>query len=109
MWCSKKVLQRPAEAIFKLIQTVNQATHDRGHILDWVLHISDDHLVQFTTVSHTIASDHTCLISHLNVTLPPSQPAYVLDCNSCTINRTALKENLVTSLSLTLHTLAPRT
>ena len=50
-------------------------------------------------LSHTIASDHTCLISHLNVTLPPSQPAYVLDCNSCTINRTALKEDLVTCLS----------
>ena len=29
-----------------LTQAVSQPTHNKGHILDWLLHTSDDHLVQ---------------------------------------------------------------
>ena len=84
---------------FNLPQAVNQANHDRGHIPDWLLHISNDHLVQSTTVSRTITFDHPYVITHLDATRPPSQPAYVTARNIHAIDRPALKSALVTRLS----------
>ena len=56
---------------FSLTQTVSRPTHDKGHILDWLLHTSDDHLVQSTSLSHSIASDYACVICYLNIAVPP--------------------------------------
>ena len=63
---------------FNLTQAVSQPTHNKGHILDWLLHTSDDHLAQSTSVSHSIASDNACVICHLNIAVPPSRPTYVM-------------------------------
>ena len=79
---------------FNLTQAVSQPTHDKGHILDWLLHTSDDHLVQSTSVSHSIASDHACVICHLNIATPPSRPTYVMTRNIRAIDRAALKADL---------------
>ena len=84
---------------FNLTQAVRQPTHDKGHILDWLLHTSDDHLVQSTSVSHSIASDHACVICHLNIATPPSQPTYVMTRNIRVIDRAALKADLTARLS----------
>ena len=45
---------------FNLTQSVFQATHDKGHILDWLVHRSDDSIVRSTSVTSAIASDHLC-------------------------------------------------
>ena len=84
---------------FNLTQAVSQPTHDKGHILDWLLHTSDDHLVQSTSVSHSIASDHACVICHLNIAVPPSRPTYVMTRNIRAVDRAALKANSAARLS----------
>ena len=84
---------------FNLTQAVSQPTHDKGHILDWLLHTSDDHLVLSTSVSHSIASDHACVIGHLNIAVPPSRPTYVMTRNIRAIDRAALTADLATRLS----------
>ena len=84
---------------FNLTQAVSQPTHDKGHILDWLLHTSDDHLVQSTSVSYSIASDHACIICHLNIAVPSSRPTYVMTRNIRAINRAALKADLAARLS----------
>ena len=84
---------------FNLTQAVSQPTHDKGHILDWLLHTSDDHLVQSNSVSHSIASDHACVICHLNIAVPPSRPTYVMTRNIRAIDRAALKADLAARLS----------
>ena len=63
---------------FSLTQAVSQPTHDKGHILDWLLHTSDNHLVQSTSVSHCIASDHACVICHLNIAVRSSSFPFLL-------------------------------
>ena len=83
---------------FNLTQAVSQPTHDKRHIF-WLLHTSDDHLVQSTSVSHSIASEHACVICHLNIAVPPSLPTYIMTRNIRAIDRAALKADLATRLS----------
>ena len=84
---------------FNLTQAVSQPTHDKGHILDWLLHTSDDHLAQSTSVSHSVASHHACVICHLNSAVPPSRPTYVITRNIRAIDRAALTADMATRLS----------
>ena len=84
---------------FNLTQAVSQPTHDKGHTLDWLLHTSDDHLVQSTPVSNTIASDHACVICHHNIAVPSSLPTYVMTLNIRATDRAAPKADLATRLS----------
>ena len=53
---------------FNLTQAVSQPTHDKGHILDWLLHTSDDHLVQSTSVSNP--SRHNVSFASICITDP---------------------------------------
>ena len=101
-FCASRVLD--LLTTFNLTQAVSQPTHDKGHILDWLLHTSDDHLVQSTSVSHSIASDHACVICHLNIAVPLSRPTYVMTRNIRAIDRAALKADLAARLS---HLLCP--
>ena len=84
---------------FSLAQAVNQPTHDSDHLLDWLFHTSDDHLAQSTFLSHSIASDHACVICHLNIAVPPSRLTYVMTRNISAIDRAALKADLAARLS----------
>ncbi|KAL8564211.1 hypothetical protein ACOMHN_017480 [Nucella lapillus] len=89
---------------FDLTQAVKQPIHEKGHILDWFR--SDDSLVGSTVVSHDLTSDHFCVISQLNVSLPPPQPKYIMARNLKAVDRCALKQGLTTRLSsLTSSTL----
>ena len=81
---------------FSLAQAVNQPTHDSDHLLDWLFHTSDDHLAQSTFLSHSIASDHACVICHLNIAVPPSRPTDVMTLNIRAIDRAALNAELAT-------------
>ncbi|KAL8569982.1 hypothetical protein ACOMHN_056414 [Nucella lapillus] len=42
---------------------------------------------------------HLCVISHLNVSLPPPQPKYIMAHNLKAVDRCALKQDLTTRLS----------
>ena len=84
---------------FNLTQSVSQATHEKGHILDWLVHRSDDSIVRSTSVTSAIASDHLCVISHLHVTVPRPPPSFVMARNIRAIDRTALKDDLQGCLS----------
>ena len=82
-----------------LTQSVSQATREKGHILDWLVHRSDDSIVRSTSVTSAIASDHFCVISYLNGTVPRPPPSFVMARNVRAIDRTALKDNLLDCLS----------
>ena len=66
---------------FNLTQSVSQATHEKGYILDWLVHRSDDSMVRSTSVTSAIASDHLFVISHLVVSVPRPPPSFVMNCN----------------------------
>ena len=84
---------------FNLTQSASQATREKGHILDWLVHRSDDSFVRSTSVTSVIASDHLCVISHLNVTVPRPPPSFVMARNIRAIDRTALRDDLQDCLS----------
>ena len=81
-----------------LTQAVSQPTHDKGHILDWLLYTHPTTILcKSTSVSHwAIASDHACVICHLNIAVPPSRPACVMTRNIRAIDRAALTADLAT-------------
>ena len=83
---------------FNLTQSVSQATHEKGHVLDWLVHRSDDSIVRSTSVTSAIASDHLFVISHLVVSVPCPPPSFVMAHNVHAIDRTALKDDLQDSL-----------
>ena len=82
-----------------MTRPVSQATHEKGHILDWLVHRSDDSIVRSTSVTSAIASDHFCVISYLNGTVPRPPPSFVMACNIRVIDRSALKDDLQDCLS----------
>ena len=77
---------------FNLTQSVSQATHEKGHILDWPVHRSNDKIVRSTSVTSAIASDHLCVI--ISISVPYPLPSFVMAGNIHTIDCTALKDDL---------------
>ena len=57
--------------IFRFVQDVKDATHDKGNILDWVMHRPDDDIVQSISVTQGLSSDHFCVIAKINAQLLP--------------------------------------
>ncbi|KAL8605059.1 hypothetical protein ACOMHN_018860 [Nucella lapillus] len=92
--------------IFYLTQAVKQPTHEKDYTLDWFVPRSDDSLVGSTVASRDLTSDHFCVISQLNVSLPRPQPKYIMTRSLKAVDRSALKQDLTTRLfSLTSSTL----
>ena len=81
-------------ATFNLTQSVLAPTHTKGHIIDWLVHRSDDKLVQSTTVSTTISTDHFCVMASLNVAVPRPRPVVISSRNIRAIDRTVFKDDL---------------
>eukprot|EP00745_Piridium_sociabile_P040659 TRINITY_DN786_c0_g1_i8.p1 TRINITY_DN786_c0_g1~~TRINITY_DN786_c0_g1_i8.p1 ORF type:complete len:1132 (+),score=124.07 TRINITY_DN786_c0_g1_i8:119-3397(+) len=63
-------------SMFNLSQSVTEPTHNRGHIVDWVLFRDDDCLLKSTAVDQTLSSDHHCVTCHLNLSKPPTARVY---------------------------------
>ena len=82
-----------------MTRPVSQATHEKGHILDWLVHRSDDSIVRSTSVTSAIASDHLCVISHPNITVTRPPPSFVMARNIRAIERTALKDDIQDCIS----------
>jgi retron-type reverse transcriptase len=67
----------PILADFSLSQSVVGATQDFGHTLDTVIHRPSDNLVLSSVVSQELTSDHSVVLTQLNVEVPRLIPAMV--------------------------------
>ena len=56
--------------MFSFYQAVNEPTHERGHTLDWVMFRSEDNVLRSASVTHSIASDHYCVVVGCVLLLP---------------------------------------
>ena len=79
---------------FNLTQSVEEPTHRRGHILDWIAHRQDDNLIESISVSQDLISDHYCVISDLSIRLPDQPVMYKNIRNLRSIDRQALQQDL---------------
>ena len=84
--------------VFQFIQSVSQPTHKKNHILDWVMHRPDDHIVQSVLVSHALASDHFCVLFDLMAQCPPPPPMFRSVRCLRTMNKEAFREELQRAL-----------
>ena len=89
--------------VFNLKQSVNQPTHKLGHILDWFLYRPDDNILQSTLVSHELASDHLCIVCHLDVSVPNPPPLFATKRNLRMINRAKFMHDIQENLTTFLH------
>ena len=79
---------------FGLIQSVNQPTHKRGHIIDWTVHGPQDGVVKSVRVSHELTSDHFCVVTELAVS-PPVPPSSFTEVRSLrAMDRDAFRSDL---------------
>jgi len=62
--------------VFNLSQSVNQSTHKKGHILDWVIFRESDNVLLNSTISQDLSSDHFTVVSHLDVEIPKPCPMF---------------------------------
>ena len=65
---------------FTLTQSVARVSLEKWHILDWLVHRSDDNIVWSTSVTSAVASDHLCVISHFSISVPGPPPSFVMAC-----------------------------
>jgi hypothetical protein len=84
---------------FSLNQPIDQPTHSKGHIIDWVLHRPIENLVRSTSVTQEPASDHYCVVCDLNVRAPPSPPVFKEARSLRTMHRDAFKHDLSVEVS----------
>ena len=72
--CTAKLTSMLDEFCFS--QSVAEPTHERGHILDWIVFRPDDNLLSSTSVTHSLTSDHYCVVCELCATVPPDPAVY---------------------------------
>ena len=84
---------------FGLIQSVNQPTHKRGHIIDWTVHRPQDGVVKSVRVSHELISDHFCVVTELAVSPPVPPPSFTEVRSLRAMDRDAFRSDLEASVS----------
>ena len=84
---------------FGLIQSVNQPTHKRGHIIDWTVHRPQDGVVKSVRVSHELISDHFCVVTELTVSPPVPPPSFTEVRSLRAMDRDAFRSDLEASVS----------
>ena len=72
--CTAKLLN--SLDMFSFSQAVNEPTHERGHILDWVMFRPEDNVLCSTSVTKSINSDQFCVVCKLCVAVPPNPAVY---------------------------------
>jgi len=88
--------------MFDLDQAVHQPTHSHGHIHDWIIHRQSDNLLQSTTVSHLLTSDHISVTCTLRFKLPKDPPVIKSTRNLKAIDGEAFKEEMERFVSQSL-------
>ena len=84
---------------FNIDQMIDKPTHNRGHIIDWVLHRPDDCLVKSAIVTEELSSDHFCVICELGVIAPPPPTKFRDLRNLRAMNRDAFRQDLSVAVS----------
>ena len=79
---------------FCFSQSVTEPTHERGHILDWIVFRPDDNLLSSTSVSQSLTSDHYCVVCELCVTVPPDPAVFTDTRNIRAMNRSDFRTDL---------------
>ena len=81
---------------FNLEQAVSPPTHQRGHILDWILYREEERLLLSCIVKHGVSSDHLPVHCYLDVSRPKQQSVFQTTRNIRAINRQAFKADVST-------------
>ena len=79
---------------FDLVQSVKEPTHNRGHIIDWVVHRSEDTIIKSTTVEQELSSDHYCVVCSLDIKLPSVPEVHRVTRSLRSIDMDAFKQDL---------------
>ena len=95
--CMSKILD--CISIFNLVQPISTPTHKCGHILDWILHRSNDTFVRSTSVTNELSSDHLCVICHLDLSIPNSAYVPINKRNLISINRDNFSHDISTYIA----------
>ena len=85
--------------MFDLSQCVRDPTHVKGHTIDWLICRCDDNVLQSTTVSSAITTDHCCVMARLNAVVPRTPPIFATVCNVRAVDRTAFCDDVKSKLS----------
>lgn len=79
---------------FDLVQAIKESTHNRGHIIDWIIHRSQDSYIKSTSVKQELSSDHFCVLSTLDIE-PPLAPKLYKDVRKLrSMDRDAFRQDL---------------
>ena len=81
---------------FNLEQAVSQPTHQRVHILDWILYKKKERLLLSCIVKHGVSSDHLPVLCYLDVSRPKQQSVFHTTRNIRAIDRQAFKADVST-------------
>ena len=84
---------------FSFTQSVDQTTHKKGHIIDWIMHRPSDELVRSTKVTQELASDHYCVVADLNIVPPQDSVKFTFSRKINGIDCIAFKQDLSDSLT----------
>ena len=63
-------------SVYNLVQVINKPTHVCGHIIYWVVVRSDDDILEKSTDTDSLESDHYCTKSYFNVSVSKPSTAY---------------------------------
>eukprot|EP00745_Piridium_sociabile_P024049 TRINITY_DN37831_c0_g1_i1.p1 TRINITY_DN37831_c0_g1~~TRINITY_DN37831_c0_g1_i1.p1 ORF type:complete len:169 (+),score=20.69 TRINITY_DN37831_c0_g1_i1:3-509(+) len=88
--------------MFGLSQSVCQPTHKRGRIIDCVLFRPQDNVVQSTSLTQELSSDHLCVVCDLHVEASPAPVIYKEARNLRALDIAVFKQDLRTTVSPTL-------
>ena len=84
---------------FSLVQSVTEATHNKGHTLDWVIHRATDNIVKSTEVTQELVSDHYCIVCDLNVSPPSSSRIVKQSRKISAMDRDVFRQDLTQAIS----------
>ena len=84
---------------FGFVQSVDQTTQKKGHIIDWVLHRPSENLLCSTQVTQELSSDHFCVVSDLKISVPESLSKTILTRKINKIDRSAFQRDLSARIS----------
>eukprot|EP00745_Piridium_sociabile_P024050 TRINITY_DN37831_c0_g1_i3.p2 TRINITY_DN37831_c0_g1~~TRINITY_DN37831_c0_g1_i3.p2 ORF type:complete len:115 (+),score=16.27 TRINITY_DN37831_c0_g1_i3:3-347(+) len=88
--------------MFGLSQSVCQPTHKRGRIIDCVLFRPQDNVVQSTSLTQELSSDHLCVVCDLHVEASPAPVIYKEASNLRALDREVFTQDLRMTVSPTL-------
>ena len=84
---------------FRFSQSVNEPTHVKGNILDWVMHRPEDAIVKSTAVTQALSSDHYCVMCELSASRPSPPSLFRTVRNLRALDMSAFRDDLQSALT----------